>query len=115
MNGSEATSEAKPPLASGGVSNGDSVGSKKRKKDGLAPIMTHSPEPVDKTGFYEQETKRGDLQHTTNSFEIHQADGVAVRLPRGKTWVSQPKCAARYDKRAEQGSNTRAADRMADE
>lgn len=51
MNGSEeAPAAAKPPLASGGVSNGDSVGSKKRRKDDLTPIMTHSPEPVDKTG-----------------------------------------------------------------
>ncbi|KAM3505126.1 hypothetical protein MY11210_008089, partial [Beauveria gryllotalpidicola] len=50
MNGSEAPSEAKPPLVSGGPSNGDSVGARKRKKDGLAPILTQSPEPADKTG-----------------------------------------------------------------
>lgn len=50
MNGNEAPAEARPPLASGGVSNGDSVGSKKRKKESLAPILTHSPEPADTTG-----------------------------------------------------------------
>ncbi|OAA34825.1 Protein kinase-like domain protein [Beauveria brongniartii RCEF 3172] len=50
MNGSESPSGAKPPLVSGGLSNGDSVAARKRKKDGLAPILTQSPEPADKTG-----------------------------------------------------------------
>lgn len=50
MTDSEGPAAAKPPLASGGVSNGDGVGSQKRKKDALAPILTHSPEPADTTG-----------------------------------------------------------------
>ncbi|KAH8711761.1 hypothetical protein BB8028_0004g13850 [Beauveria bassiana] len=50
MNGSESPSGAKPPLVSGGLSNGDSVAARKRKKDGLAPILTQSPESADKTG-----------------------------------------------------------------
>ena len=54
MNGSEATSKdgSNPLLASGGASNGDSVASKKRKKDGLQPIVTtHSPERMDSLGY----------------------------------------------------------------
>jgi hypothetical protein len=54
MNGSEATSKdgSNPLLASGGASNGDSVASKKRKKEGLQPIVTtHSPEPMDSSGY----------------------------------------------------------------
>ncbi|KAM3458756.1 hypothetical protein NHJ6243_007285 [Beauveria neobassiana] len=51
MNGSESPSGAKPPLVSGGLSNGDSVAARKRKKDGLAPILTQSPESADKTGL----------------------------------------------------------------
>ncbi|KAM3499038.1 hypothetical protein MY10362_007680 [Beauveria mimosiformis] len=51
MNGSESPSGAKPPLvSSGGLSNDDSVAARKRKKDGLTPILTQSPEPADKTG-----------------------------------------------------------------
>lgn len=54
MNGSEATAKAgsDPVLASGGASNGDSVASKKRKKEELEPIVTtHSPERMDTSEY----------------------------------------------------------------
>ncbi len=47
MNGSqqqeaEGTSP-KPPLATGAASNGNTAATKKRKKDGLTPIVTEEP------------------------------------------------------------------------